>query len=47
MIDIAPRGTITVKPTKFEPAINMKTAETLCLTMPQSLRRRADEMIRR
>jgi hypothetical protein len=30
---------------KFELVINMTTAETLCLTMPQSLRLRADEVI--
>ena len=41
----AERHDLRVKPTKFEMVINMKIAETLCLTMPQSLRLRADEVI--
>jgi putative ABC transport system substrate-binding protein len=33
------------EPTKFELAVNMKSAKTLSLTLPQALLNRADEVI--
>ena len=32
-------------PTKFEMVVNLKTAKALCLTVPLSIRLRADEVI--
>ncbi len=33
------------QPTRFELVINMKTAKALCITFPQSILIRADQMI--
>jgi hypothetical protein len=36
---------MAVEPTKFELALNLKTAKALGLTIPQSLRLRGDKVI--
>ena len=40
-----PGETPAEQPTRFEPAINLKTAKTLSLTIPQMVLLRADEVV--
>jgi putative ABC transport system substrate-binding protein len=43
----AERGDVPIEqPTKFELGVNLKTAKALCITMPESILVRADEVIR-